>query len=105
MTYADGREIVPAPQMDYLGHPGTGQEKGRGTLQTSALPLGYGAVARSNLARPLGFLNPGVFHGPRWSSGWGHVRLGWRTASDRDGRAAAAYRSNSACSVSASSLR
>jgi hypothetical protein len=57
MTYADGREIVPAPQMDYLGHPGTGQEKGRGTLQTSALPLGYGAET-DKLAIYLEFLNP-----------------------------------------------
>jgi hypothetical protein len=72
MTYADGREIVPAPRMDYLGHPGTGQEKGRGTLQTSALPLGYGAVRGSNLARPLDFLNPGshsrVINPARWDS-------------------------------------
>ncbi len=63
MTYADGREIVPAPrivpapQMDYLGHPGTEQEKGRGTLQTSALPLGYGAERRK-LPIYIAFLNP-----------------------------------------------
>jgi len=33
------------------------KEKGRGTLQTSALPLGYGAV-RLKLASYLDFLNP-----------------------------------------------
>src|SRR5439155_314444 len=40
-----------------LGLPSIAKEKGRGPLQTSALPLGYGAV-RHKLAIYLDFLNP-----------------------------------------------
>jgi len=34
---------LSAPRKYWLGNRPTGKEKGRGTLQTSALPLGYGA--------------------------------------------------------------
>jgi hypothetical protein len=40
-----------------LGTSWEGKGKGRGTLQTSALPLGYGAVT-PELAIYLDFLNP-----------------------------------------------
>ena len=44
LTHAERTETLSAPCNDYLGPPRTEKEKGRGTLQTSALPLGYGAV-------------------------------------------------------------
>jgi hypothetical protein len=57
MTDPEKRWKVSAPHGDYLGHRLTGQEKGRGTLQTSALPLGYGAEA-SKVTKSEHFLNP-----------------------------------------------
>src|SRR2546422_2977739 len=43
MTDRETLATVSRSHDDYLGHRGTEKEKGRGTLQTSALPLGYGA--------------------------------------------------------------
>ncbi len=57
MTQPERRGTLSATLTYYLGHSGTEKEKGRGTLQTSALPLGYGAV-RHKLAIYLDFLNP-----------------------------------------------
>ena len=40
MTDRETLATVSRSHDDYLGHRGTEKEKGRGTLQTSALPLG-----------------------------------------------------------------
>ncbi len=40
MTHRERRRTLSAPRTDYLGHGRTRKEKGRGTLQTSTLPLG-----------------------------------------------------------------
>src|SRR3989442_9056407 len=57
MTDRETLATVSRSHDDYLGHGGTQKEKDRGTLQTSALPLGYGA-ARRKLASYLDFLKP-----------------------------------------------
>src|SRR2546426_10713399 len=56
-SHPEGCWTLSAIPRYYLGHPRTKKEKGRGTLQTSALPLGYGAERRK-LAIYLDFLNP-----------------------------------------------
>ena len=43
LTQQDEPESVRAPYSYHLGNRPTGKETSRGTLQTSALPLGYGA--------------------------------------------------------------
>jgi len=43
VTYPEMHSTVSAADGYHLGHRRTQKEKGRGTLQTSALPLGYGA--------------------------------------------------------------
>src|SRR3989442_11766014 len=43
MTTPERPDFISATHQDHLGHTRAEQEKGRGTLQTSALPLGYGA--------------------------------------------------------------
>ncbi len=48
MTDGEMRWTLSAPPGYQLGHPWTRKEKGRGTLQTSAVPLGYGAVGLEN---------------------------------------------------------
>src|SRR6266480_7316316 len=41
MTTPERPDFISATHQDHLGHTRAEQEKGRGTLQTSALPLGY----------------------------------------------------------------
>jgi hypothetical protein len=57
MTDREIPTAASASHDDYLGRGGTDKERGRSPLQTSALPLGYGA-ARRKLANYLDFLNP-----------------------------------------------
>ena len=57
MTDPEIPPTVSPPHGYHFGHPETQKEEGRGTLQTSALPLGYGATTHK-LAIYLDFLNP-----------------------------------------------
>src|SRR5439155_21208195 len=60
MTPPERRWCLSVYHTYYLGHRRTEKEKGRGTLQTSALPVGYGAVGGSAFAGTMwrGFANP-----------------------------------------------
>src|SRR2546427_11858072 len=67
MTDRETLATVSRSHDDYLGHPGTEKEKGRGTLQTSALPLGYGEVITSHGRSRFSTLGSAARRPPRYS--------------------------------------